>query len=58
MSFVKSRLTECNVFVQGRLKVASKAVEHRVAVHRESEALIPVIVHIWKKEKGGQHIQK
>jgi len=41
-----SRLTESNIFVQRGLKVTSKAVQHRVRSHGESEALIAVIVHV------------
>lgn len=53
-SCLSSKLTECDIFVQCGFKVASKAMEHRVTTHRESEALIPIIVHIWvKKEMVG-----
>lgn len=41
-----NRLTECDIFVESGLKVTSKAMEHRVTIHFEPEALIPVIVHI------------
>lgn len=46
-----SWLTECDIFVQYGFKVASKAMEHRVTTNCESEALIPVIVHVWKRKE-------
>lgn len=50
-------LTECDIFVQCGLKVASKTVQHRVTTHWEPEALIPIVVHIWNQRGTVIHIQ-
>lgn len=41
-------LTECDIFVQRGLKVTGKTMKHRVTTHWEGEALISVVVHVWK----------